>query len=55
MQSPMIASNGKRKKSIVDKYFVPRNTQGAQPSMKSVLARKKSYLESRYGSWEIVL
>ena len=55
MQSPMAASSGKRKKSTVGKYFAPRNTQGAQPSMKSVLARKKSYLESRYGSWEIVL
>nr|CAN72291.1 hypothetical protein VITISV_007351 [Vitis vinifera] len=30
MQSPMAASSGKRKKSTVDKYFVPRNTQGAQ-------------------------
>ena len=26
MQSSMAASNGKRKKSIMDKYFVPRNT-----------------------------
>ena len=43
MQSPMTASNGKRtKKSIVDKYFVPRNTQGVQPSMRSVLAGKKT-------------
>ena len=43
MQNPMVASSGKRKKkSTVDKYFAPRNTQGAQPSMKSVLARKKA-------------
>ena len=40
MQSPMVASSGKRKKSTVDKYFAPRNTQGAQPSMKSVLVGK---------------
>ena len=40
MQNPMAASIGKRKKSIVDKYFAPRNTQGAQPSMKSVLVGK---------------
>ena len=32
----------KEKKSTVDKYFVLRNTQGAQPSMRSVLARKKA-------------
>ncbi|RVW77919.1 hypothetical protein CK203_048307 [Vitis vinifera] len=32
----------KRKKSTTDKYFVPRNTQGAQPSMRSVLARKEA-------------
>ena len=55
MQSHMAASSGKRKKSIVDKYFAPRNTQEAQLSMRSVLARKKSYLESRYGGWEILL
>ena len=42
MQRPMTASNGKRKKSIVDKCFVPRNTQEAQPSLKSVLVRKKT-------------
>ncbi|RVW38406.1 hypothetical protein CK203_090272 [Vitis vinifera] len=42
MQSPMAVSSGKRKKSTVDKYFVPRNTQGAQLSMRSVLAGKKS-------------
>ena len=29
MQSPMEASSGKRKKSIADKYFAPRNTQRA--------------------------
>ena len=29
MQSPMEASSGKRKKSTVDKYFAPRNTQRA--------------------------
>ena len=38
----MIASSGKRKKSIVDKYFAPRNTKRAQPFMRSVLARKKT-------------
>ncbi|WJZ87769.1 hypothetical protein VitviT2T_007122 [Vitis vinifera] len=42
MQSPMAASNGKRKKSTVDKYFAPRNTQGAQPSMRSVIAGKEA-------------
>nr|CAN82212.1 hypothetical protein VITISV_027553 [Vitis vinifera] len=42
MQSPMAASSGKRKKSTVDKYFAPRNTQRAQPSMRSVLARKEA-------------
>ncbi|KAL6350597.1 hypothetical protein AAG906_022307 [Vitis piasezkii] len=42
MQSPMAASSGKRKKSTTDKYFVPRNTQGAQPSMRSVLAGKEA-------------
>ncbi|RVW38730.1 hypothetical protein CK203_077536 [Vitis vinifera] len=42
MQSPMTVSSGKRKKSTVDKYFVPRNTQEAQPSMRSVLARKEA-------------
>ncbi|RVW28389.1 hypothetical protein CK203_109069 [Vitis vinifera] len=42
MQSPMAASSGKRKKSIADKYFVSRNTQGAQPSMRSVLAGKEA-------------
>ncbi|RVW33935.1 hypothetical protein CK203_082981 [Vitis vinifera] len=41
MQSPMAANSGKRKKSTVDKYFAPRNTQGAQPSMRSVLAGKE--------------
>ena len=30
-----------KKKSIVDKYFAPRNTQGAQPSMRSVLVGKE--------------
>ncbi|XP_034710479.1 uncharacterized protein LOC117933194 [Vitis riparia] len=42
MQSPMADNSGKRKKSTVDKYFAPRNTQGAQPSMRSVLARKEA-------------
>ena len=42
MQSPMTASNRKRQKSIADKYFVPINTQGGQPSMRSVLAGKKT-------------
>ena len=40
MQSPMAVNSGKRKKSTTDKYFVPINTQGAQPSMRSVLAGK---------------
>ena len=42
MQSPMAVSSGKRKKSTVDKYFAPRNTQRAQHSMKSVLAGKET-------------
>ena len=42
MQSPMTASSGKRKKSTVDKYFIPRNTQGVQPSMRNVLAGKEA-------------
>ena len=42
MQSPMTASSGKRKKSTVDKYFIPRNTQGVQPSMRNVLAEKEA-------------
>ena len=37
----LIVESGKRKKSTVDKYFAPRNTQGAQPSMRSVLAGKE--------------
>ncbi|RVW87671.1 hypothetical protein CK203_041218 [Vitis vinifera] len=45
MQSPMAANSGKRKKSTVDKYFAPRNTQGAQPSMRSVLAGKEPMLD----------
>ena len=40
MQNPMATSSGKRKKSTMDKYFASRNTQGAQPSMRSVLAGK---------------
>ena len=40
MQSPMATSSGKRKKSTVDKYFAPRNNQGAQPSMRRVLVEK---------------
>ncbi|RVW83525.1 hypothetical protein CK203_054213 [Vitis vinifera] len=32
----------KRKKSTVDKYFAPRNIEGAQPSMRSVLAGKEA-------------
>ena len=39
MQSPMVAGNGKEKNQV-DKYFVPRNTQGGQPSMRSVLDGK---------------
>ena len=31
----------KEKKSTVDKYFAPRNTRGAQPSMRSVLVGKE--------------
>ncbi|KAL6331914.1 hypothetical protein AAG906_020263 [Vitis piasezkii] len=43
MQSPMAASSGKRKKkSTMDKYFAPINTQGAQPSMRSVLVGKEA-------------
>nr|CAN74692.1 hypothetical protein VITISV_017720 [Vitis vinifera] len=42
MQSPMAVNSGKRKKSTMDKYFAPRNTQGAQPSMRSVLVRKEA-------------
>ena len=39
----MVASSGKRKKkSTIDKYFALRNTQGAQPSMRRVLTRKKT-------------
>ena len=38
MQSLMAAFSGKRKKLIVDKYF----TQGAQPSMRSVLVGKEA-------------
>ena len=45
----------KEKKSIVDKYFAPRNTKRAQPFMRSVLAGKKNYLKSRYDSWKILL
>ena len=33
--------SGKRKK-IMDKYFAPRTTQGARPSIKSALARKEA-------------
>ena len=39
MQSPMVAGNGKEKNQV-DKYFVPRNTQGGQPSMRSILDGK---------------
>ena len=42
MQGPMATSSGKRKKSIVDKYFVPRNAQEAQLSMRSVLVGKEA-------------
>ncbi|KAL6312062.1 hypothetical protein AAG906_027269 [Vitis piasezkii] len=41
MQSPM-ALIVEKEKSTVDKYFAPRNTQGAQPSMRSVLAGKEA-------------
>ena len=33
-------SSGKRKKSTVNKYFAQKTSQGAQPSIRSVLARK---------------
>ena len=36
----------KEKKSIVDKYFAPRNTQGAQPSMRSALVGKEVVLRA---------
>ena len=42
MQSLMAAFSGKRKKLIVDKYF----TQGAQPSMRSVLVGKEVVLRA---------
>ena len=42
MQNPMATSSRKRKKAIVDKYFAPRNTQGPQPSIRSVLVRKET-------------
>ena len=32
----------KKKKTTMDKYFAPRTTQGAQPSIKSAFARKES-------------
>ena len=32
----------KGKKSIMDKYFAPKSTQGAQPSIKSTLAGKEA-------------
>ena len=45
MQNPMVASSGKRKKkSTVDKYFAPRNTQGAQLSMRSVWRLEDSFI-----------
>ena len=31
-----------KRKSKVDKYFAPRNTQGTQPSITSVLAGKEA-------------
>ena len=34
--------SGKRKKSIMDKYFAPKSTQGAQPSIKSALVGKEA-------------
>ena len=42
MQSPMSASSGKRKNPTTNKYFAPKSTRGAQPSMMSVLAGKKT-------------
>ena len=41
MQNPMITSSGKREKSTMNKYFAPRNTQRAQPSIRSVLVGKE--------------
>ena len=40
IKNPIIItiSSGKRKKSMVDNYFAPRTSQGAQPSIRSVLA-----------------
>ena len=42
MQNPMVASSGKRKNPTTNKYFAPKSTRGAQPSMMSVLAGKKT-------------
>ena len=43
VQNPIrLEIRGKRKKSIMDKYFSPKITQGAQPSIKSALAGKEA-------------
>ncbi|KAL6319822.1 hypothetical protein AAG906_036886 [Vitis piasezkii] len=42
MQSPMASSSGKRKNLTTNKYFAPRSTRGAQPSVMSVLAGKEA-------------
>ena len=39
--STRLEMSGKGKKTM-DKYFAPRTTQGAQPFIKSTLARKKA-------------
>ena len=55
IQSPMAASSGKRKKSIVDKYFVPKKYSRSSTFHEKCISCEISYLESRYGSWEILL
>ena len=52
MQSPMVANSGKRKKSTVDcikKYS--RNSTFYD----ECISWERSYLESGYGDWEILL
>ena len=55
MQSPMTVSSGKRKKSTVDKYFVPKKYSKSSTFHEKCISWEISYLESRYGSWEILL
>ena len=40
MQNPMATSSRKRQKSTMDKYFAPRTSEGAEPSIMSVLTTK---------------